>query len=102
MEGGPTRGSCSSDGTRSSLLALPNLGVADFHSIVPDLLHSGHFVSCGRKRKSCCLQLFPALRTAGLVRTHAHTQIHSLHSARPLPLSGSSVQDALPPSEALL
>lgn len=69
-EGEPSRGSCSSDERRSSLLALSNLGVADFHSIVPDLLYSGHFVSCTRKRKSCCPQLFPALRAARPAGAH--------------------------------
>lgn len=99
-EGGPTLGSCCSDGTRSSLLALPNLGVADFHIIVPDLPSSGHFVSCGREEEVLLPAAVPSTANCG-TRAAAHTQVHSLHSARPLPLSRSSVEDALPPSGAL-
>lgn len=79
-----------------TLLARPNLGVADFHSIVPDLPYSGHFVSCGRKRKSCCLQLFPALRTAvpERARTRSDTQFTECTSSSFVAVLGSGCPPA--------
>lgn len=81
---------------RAPLSLLPNLGVADFHSIVPDLPFAGHFVSCGRRGSPAACSCSQRCELRGLCG-RAHTHTHSLQSARPLPLSRSPIQDTAPP-----
>lgn len=42
-----------------------------------------------KKRKSCCLQLFPALWTEGLLQAHTHTVTYTVYNVGPLTSSFS-------------
>lgn len=106
IEGEPTRGSCSSHRTCSSLLSplwfkralLPNLGGADFHSIVPGLPHSAILFPVEEKEVLLPAAVPSTVNWKAFAGTHTHTHTHiqftTQASSRPLPLPQSSVQDA--------